>query len=138
MSARTRGTPLRLLLLEDSEHDAELVVDQLLQRARFEPSWKRIETPEDLEHALDTLEWDVVIADGSLPRLPTLAALDTVRGRGLDLPFIILSGSIDPAAAEAARRAGVDDCVGKEDLRALVDAVERALRKFHARRARRR
>jgi diguanylate cyclase (GGDEF)-like protein len=136
MSAHAQGTPLRLLLLEDSEEDAELVVDQLQRRARFDPIWQRVESPEDLEHALDTLEWDVVVADGSLPRLPSLAALDVVRGRGLDLPFIILSGTIDGQAAEAARRAGVDDCISKQELGALVEAVERSLRKCHARRTR--
>jgi diguanylate cyclase (GGDEF)-like protein len=133
-----RGAALRLLLLEDSAEDAELLVEQLLQRGRFELAWQRVESRDEFERLVDHLEWDLVIAGGALPQIPAAGVVEGLRKRGLDLPFIVVSESPDERSALDARRMGADECVSRSDPPAVVDAVERCLRKFHARRARRR
>ena len=93
---------LRLLLVEDSEDDALLLLREL-RRSGYEVSHTRVETREELERALAQGTWDVVIADYSLPHFDGLSAFAVVRQRGLDVPFLIVSGKIgeDVAAARS-------------------------------------
>jgi signal transduction histidine kinase len=129
--------PLRVLVIEDSGDDAALLEIEL-QRAGYAPDCHRIETPEGLSSALAQKEWDLVIADYHLPRFDALEALALVKGRGLDLPFIIVSGYITEETAVAAMKAGAHDYVMKDNLVRLGQAVERELREAEVRRGRRR
>ena len=129
--------PLQVLVIEDSEDDAALLEIEL-QRAGYAPACHRIETSEALSSALEREEWDLVIADYHLPRFDALAALALVKGRGLDLPFIIVSGYITEETAVAAMKAGAHDYVMKDNLARLGQAVERELREAEVRRERRR
>jgi len=129
--------PLQVLVIEDSEDDAELLEIEL-QRAGYAPVSQRVETPEALSSALKRPGWDLVIADYHLPRLDGLAALALVKATGLDLPFIIVSGYITEETAVAAMKAGAHDYVMKENLARLGQAVERELREAEVRRERRR
>ena len=95
------GTPLRVLSIEDSEDDALLILRDL-QRGGFDPLSKRVDTPEALESELDRENWDLVIADYMMPRFNGLEALRLMQGKGLDLPFIIVSGHIEEETAVAA------------------------------------
>src|SRR5690606_37574553 len=85
---------------------------------------------------LDRHDWDVVIADYVMPGFDGLSALALVKGRGLDLPFIIVSGHITDDTAVAAMKAGAHDYVMKDNLTRLAPAVERELRDAEVRHAR--
>ena len=131
------STPLRVLLCEDSENDAMLVLREL-RRGGFDPEHERVDTAEAMEAALDNREWDIVLCDYSLPKFSMPAALSLHEQSGLDLPFIIVSGSIGEARAVAAMRTGAHDFVMKDNLTRLVPAIERELREAEERRNRRR
>jgi two-component system cell cycle sensor histidine kinase/response regulator CckA len=120
-------TSLRVLFVEDCEDDAELLLHEL-RRGGYEPIFARVETPESLGDALAGQTWDLVIADYSLPQFSGLAALTMVRERRLNLPFLIVSGSIGEDTAVAAMKAGANDYLLKGKLARLVPAIERELR----------
>src|SRR5437588_7430501 len=129
--------PLQILIVEDSENDAELLKLEL-ERAGYEPHCQRVETPQALSAALDRQGWDLVVADYIMPQFNGLAALALVKQKGLDLPFIIVSGHITDDTAVAAMKAGAHDYVMKDNLARLGPAVERELREAEVRRERRR
>ena len=129
--------PLQVLLIEDSEDDAVLLEIEL-QRAGYSPTCHRVETPEALGAALERQGWDLVISDYRLPRFDGLAALAMVKAKGLDVPFIMVSGYITEETAVAAMKAGAHDYVMKDKLARLGPAVERELREAASRRERRR
>jgi two-component system sensor histidine kinase UhpB len=132
------GVPLEVLLVEDSEDDALLLLRQL-RRGGYEPVWKRVDTAEAMEAALDERVWDLVVSDHSMPTFSSVAALDLLRRKGfVDLPFIIVSGQIGEDAAVAAMKAGAHDYLMKDNLARLNTAIERELREAEVRRERRR
>lgn len=127
---------LRLLIIEDSEDDAVLLA------ARFRDAGYRLVTgrawsADTLEEALATAAWDGVISDHNMPQFSALSALAILQRRGLDLPFIIVSGVIDEETAVAAMRAGASDYMSKERLDRLVPAMEREIREANNRAERR-
>ncbi|HKI93698.1 MAG TPA: PAS domain S-box protein [Gemmatimonadales bacterium] len=130
-------TPLRLLIVEDSEDDALLLVREL-RRAGFALEHRRVDTAEAMAAALDDATWDLVIGDYSMPHFSGTDALALVRARAGDTPFIFVSGTIGEDKAVEAMRAGANDYVLKDNLRRLVPAIERELRDAAARRERRR
>jgi len=127
-------TPLRLLIIEDSEDDALLIVRDL-RRAGYEPTYDRVETEAGVRAALDQGPWDVVISDFSMPRFSGTDALKLLRERDLETPFIFVSGTIGEDVAVEAMRAGAQDYVTKGNLRRLAPAIERELREIAERRA---
>lgn len=129
-------TPLRLLLVEDSEEDALLLLRELRQRG-YAPAHKRVDTAAAMTAALLEAEWDLVIADYRMPRFSGEEALRLLRGQGYDLPFIMVSGVLGEEAAVEAMRTGVDDYILKGNLARLAPAVARELRKNEERRRRR-
>lgn len=129
--------PLQVLIVEDSENDAALL-ELELQRAGYAPICQRVDTSEALGAALDGGKWDIVIADYVMPKFNGLAALDLVNAKGIDIPFIIVSGHVTDATAVAAMKAGAHDYVMKDNLARLGPAVRRELREAEERRARRR
>jgi PAS domain S-box-containing protein len=120
-------TVLRVLVVEDSEFDAQVMVS-LLRKGGYEVTSERVETKAALQQALAGQTWDVVLADYNLPEFNALGALETVQESGLDLPFIIVSGGIGEDIAVAAMKAGAHDYLMKGNLNRLVPAVERELR----------
>jgi len=127
----------RVLIVEDSPDDAELMV-RALRRAECKLTYERVDTPEALQSALERGEWDMVIADYSMPRFDGLAALKVVRNAGLDQPFILVSGTVGEDVAVEAMRSGAQDYVLKSNLARLPLAVERELRDFEVRKERNR
>jgi len=127
---------LRVLLVEDSEDDATLVLAEL-KRAGYEIVSERIYSAQALEQALARREWDLVIADYSMPSFTGLEALNLVRKSGRDLPFIVVSGTIGEDVAVAAMKAGANDYLIKDSLARLAPAVERELREAGERSERR-
>ena len=130
------GTPLHLLLLEDFEDDALMVLREL-RRGGFDVTHMRVETAEALASALDAGPWDAIIADYALPRVDALAAFALVQQRGLDIPFLIVSGQMGEDTAVAAMKAGVHDFLLKDRLSRLGPAVARELREAALRAERR-
>ena len=120
------ATPLKVLIIEDSEDDVAALLHEL-RRGGYEPDFERVETPEAMKSALTEKSWDLIIADYSMPRFSALAALTMVQESELDLPFIILSGVIGEDAAVAAMKAGAHDYVFKGNMTRLVPAIEREI-----------
>ena len=127
--------PLRVLLIDDSEDDATLVIRELA-RAGYAVMRERVDTAEALVTALDRHKWDVAIADFTMPRFSGTAALTLLREYDADLPFIIVSGTIGEDAAVEAMKTGAQDYIMKGNLTRLVPAVERELREAAGRLAR--
>ncbi len=130
------STPLRVLIVEDSEDDAILIVHEL-RRGGYAPTFERVDRPQAMRAALADQTWDVIIADYSLPRFSGLAALELLQASQIDLPFILVSGTIGEDIAVAAMKAGAHDYLMKDNLARLVPAVARELHEAQERRARR-
>jgi two-component system, cell cycle sensor histidine kinase and response regulator CckA len=129
------GKPLRLLLVEDSEDDTLLVLREL-RRAGYDVDYLRVQTESDMQRALAEREWDLVISDYSMPEFTGPRALAVLRASGRDLPFIMLSGTVNEETAVEALHAGAHDFMVKSKLARLAPAIERELRDVAARRAR--
>jgi PAS domain S-box-containing protein len=125
-----------VLVVEDSENDA-LLLELELQRAGYQTTCHRVDDAETMTLALTTQPWDLVVADYVMPRFNGLEALALVKSRGLDLPFIVVSGHITDNTAVAAMKAGAHDYVMKDNLARLGQAVQRELRDAEVRRQRR-
>lgn len=118
------STPLRVLVVEDSEDDLHLILRQL-QRGGYEPTYQRVETGDELRAALLEQPWDVVISDYNMPGFGGPDALRLVKDTAIDVPFIVVSGTIGDEAAVELMRAGAHDFVLKDKLARLVPVVER-------------
>ncbi|MGD8498293.1 MAG: diguanylate cyclase, partial [Chromatiales bacterium] len=132
----SREMILRVLLAEDSEDDALLLVREL-RRGGYAPEFTRVESDEAFWAALTDGEWDLVISDHNMPDLDAGRALELLHRSGLDIPFIIVSGSIGEEVAVEAMRSGAHDYIMKSNLRRLLPAVQRELREAVRRRAHR-
>jgi signal transduction histidine kinase len=126
-AVKAETMPLKILIVEDSEEDADLIVLEL-KRGGFEPIYRRVDTAEEMEAALGERDWDIVLSDYSMPRFSVTEALTLVQSRGLDIPFVIVSATIGEEAAVDAMKAGAHDYVLKHRLSRLVPAVNRELR----------
>ena len=129
------SNPLRVLIVEDSQDDTWLIVRNL-QRAGFRPDFERVETMAAMREALETQSWDLIISDYSMPQFAGPAALALYRQKGLDIPFISVSGVIGEETAVEMMKAGAHDYVMKGNLARLAPAVRRELQAAHERRAR--
>lgn len=131
------GAPeLRLLIIEDSEDDAFLLLRRF-QDAGYRCLSTRAENAREMREALLARHWDAILSDHNMPQFSALAALRLVQELGIDLPFIIVSGVINEETAIAAMRSGAHDYLSKNKLERLVPAVERELREARNRAERR-
>ncbi len=124
--------PIRILVVEDSVDDAELVVLEF-KKAGYDPTWERVETPETMRAALEKKELDIIIADYSMPQFSAPDALKVMQEQGLDIPFIIVSGFIGEDIAVESMKAGAHDYFMKDKVARLVPAVEREIREAKGR-----
>ena len=129
--------PIRVLVIDDSEDDALLVIRELKNGGGFNPTYEQIDTSEAMSKALDNKSWDAILCDYSMPDFSASAALDLYHEKGLDIPFIIVSGAIADETAVAAMRAGAHDYIMKNNLARLSPAVDRELREAKIRQERR-
>ncbi|HEX5753009.1 MAG TPA: ATP-binding protein [Archangium sp.] len=127
--------PLRVLLVEDNPDDQELV-ERELRRGDFEVSSHRVQSAEELRAALEPGAWDIILSDYCLPGFNAPAALDIVRDSGLDIPFIVVSGSVGEFEGEEVMRAGARDYFPKTLLTRLPAAVAREVEQARQRQAR--
>ena len=127
---------LRVLIIEDEDDDEELLLRHLAVGGYDVESY-RVENGPALEEALENPNWDVIIADYRLPQFDALAALEIVRCKNIDTPFLIVSGTIGEQTAVAAMKAGAHDYIMKDNLPRLIPAIEREIREAAMRRERR-
>lgn len=130
------GTPLSVLIVEDSADDAMLLLREL-KRSGFEPTSERVDTEAAMAAALARRSWDVITCDFTMPTFDGMAALRLLHESGLDTPLIIVSGTIGEDAAVAALHGGAADFLIKGNLTRLRPAIERAMRETQLRVARR-
>lgn len=118
--------PLNVLIIEDNESDAELVIRHL-DKANMAGYVRRVESADELKDALQSGPWDVVIADYSLPQFNAPAALKIVRETDTDIPFIVVSGTMGEETAVMIMKSGAQDYLMKDDLTRLIPAISREL-----------
>src|SRR5689334_11387319 len=127
--------PIRLLVVEDSELDAELIVDELAGDGLV-VDWRRVEAEREFVAALDETAPDVIISDLSMPNFSGYRALELARAHAPDTPFLFVSGTMGEEAAVEAVRSGATDYVLKHSMTRLASSVRRALREAEERTAR--
>jgi signal transduction histidine kinase len=127
------GRPLRVLIVEDNENDALLLLREL-HRGGYEVTHERVDTREAMKKALETSTWDLVLSDFAIPRFGAPQGLALLGELELDLPFIIVSGTIGEETAVESMRAGARDFVVKDKLARLVPAIARELHQASLRR----
>lgn len=127
---------IRVLVVEDSEDDAQLIVREL-RRGGYTVEFERVQTKADMLAALARRPWDVVLSDYTMPQFSALGALEALKDSGLDLPFLVISGTVGEDTAIAALKAGAHDFLLKGKLARLIPAIERELREAEIRRSHR-
>ena len=125
--------PLRVLLVEDSETDADLIVRQL-KKADYSVHSERVENAKDMKTALEKEKWDIVISDYMLPQFNAASALTLLKKAKIDIPFVIVSGSTDEELAVELMKTGAHDYLVKNKLVRLAQVVKRGLAEAHMRR----
>lgn len=128
---------LKILIVEDSEDDALLLIREL-RKAGYAPFFDRVDSPDTLQTALQAQLWDVIITDHNMPRLNSETVLKIVSESGMDIPVIIVSGIIPESIAIANMKAGAQDYIMKDNLARLIPAIERELSDARVRTAKRR
>jgi two-component system cell cycle sensor histidine kinase/response regulator CckA len=123
---------LRILLVEDNEHDAELLIASI-EAGGYAVVCERVQSADALRHALAKQTWDIVLSDYSLPAFEAPDALAIVRQLDAHLPFIIVSGTVGEDMAVRALKDGADDFLIKGNFARLIPAIERELREVEIR-----
>ena len=118
-------TPINILIVEDSQDYADLVVREL-HREGFDPKWKRVETEPDFLAELKKSP-DIIFSDYSMPQFSGLRAAQLTKESGLDIPFILISGTVGEDVAVEAMKHGATDYLLKDRIARLGPAVRRAL-----------
>ncbi|MHB1000855.1 MAG: PAS domain S-box protein [Armatimonadota bacterium] len=127
---------IQVLIVEDSENDALLVVEEL-RSGGIEPVWERVETAQTMNEALAHKAWDIIIADYAMPHFSGIGALELAKQKDPDLPLILISGQLREEEAVEAMRSGARDFISKNNMSRLAPAVEREVRESQIRRERR-
>ncbi len=128
--------PIRVLIVDDSEDDGLLLLRKL-KKGGYSPTYEQVDTAEAMSKALDKQTWDVILCDNSMPGFNAFSALELYKDKRLDLPFIIVSGTIADETAVVAMKAGVHDYIMKSNLARLSSAIDRELREAKNRQERR-
>jgi PAS domain S-box-containing protein len=126
---------LNILVVEDSEKDTTLLLEELRQKG-YEPAHERVQTAGDLAVAMERNTWDVILADYVMPQFSGPEALKLIREKNSDVPVIVISGVYGEEAAVHMMKAGANDYLVKSNLSRLVPAIEREMETAQSRRAR--
>jgi signal transduction histidine kinase len=130
-------TPLRILIVEDSENDALLAI-HYIEKGNYAIEYEIVQTAEKMEASLKGKAWDILLCDYQMPRFNGFEALKIFKRSGIDIPFIIISGTIGEEIAVECMKAGADDYLMKGHLARLLPAIERGLREAENRAERKR
>ena len=118
---------LHLLMAEDSASDALLILEEL-RRGGYDVISERVQSADAMRSALERETWAIVISDYKMPQFDGLIALQLLRESAVDIPFILITGTVGEEVAVGVMKAGADDYLRKDNLKRLVPAVRRALR----------
>ena len=121
------ANPLQVLVVEDSEDDTALLLREL-QHTGFDVFHRRVDDADGLRDALGSHQWDIVLCDHIMPHLSSFEALDIIRDKHPDLPFIVISGKVGEEVAVKVMKSGADDFLLKKSLARLAPAIERELK----------
>ena len=132
---KSEGSTIKVLIAEDSDDDA-LLIKRELKRGGYNPSMLRVDSASEMQTALESQPWDLIITDHNMPSFNSNDALTLARQYDQNIPFILVSGSIGEEIAVDAMRAGAQDYVMKDNLARLLPAIERELREAVNRRER--
>ena len=124
--------PVRVLIVDDSEDDAMLVIREL-KKGGYDPEYERVETSADMNKALQDKCWDVILCDYKMPKFSGTQAIAALKETNIDIPLIIVSGAIVEATAVECMRSGAHDYIMKGNLSRLVSAVKRELQEAESR-----
>ena len=124
---------LHVLIVEDSDNDAQLLLREV-QRNGYDVEYERVQTRKQMEEALSRHAWDIILCDYTMPQFSAIDALATLKANGIDIPFIIVSGTIDEETAVTALKGGANDFLVKGKFARLGPAIERELREAQSRR----
>jgi putative nucleotidyltransferase with HDIG domain len=130
------STDIRILLVEDSEDDAELLLREI-RRGGYAPFFRRVSSQAEMLKEVKEHEWDIILSDYAMPGFSGAGALEVWKENGLDIPFIIISGTIGEETAVMMMKAGASDYMMKQNLARLTAAISRELRDARVRRERR-
>jgi signal transduction histidine kinase len=128
--------PIRVLIIEDNDNDAKLEIEEL-RRGGYDILFEQIETRKALIEALKIKTWDFIISDYSMPQFNGLEALAELNETGMDIPFILISGTVGEETAVEIMKAGARDYIMKDNLSRLIPAFDRELREAEVRRQKR-
>lgn len=131
--AETMGQKLAALIIEDSIYDAELNANYL-KNMGYDVFYRRVETETEMTEALGSHSWDLILSDYKMPQFDVLTALDVYHREGLDIPFIVISGSIGEQKAVELIKAGAHDYLLKDRMTRFATVVNRELREAVLRR----
>ncbi len=134
-STSAPGRRLQVLLVEDDEDDAVLLARKL-RRDGLQVEMTRVDSAKTMRGALERQPWDVILSDFTIPRFSGLAAFELLKGTGLDIPFIFVSGTVGEETAVKAMKLGASDYFIKGNLARLAPAIEREVRERDSRAAR--
>jgi putative nucleotidyltransferase with HDIG domain/PAS domain S-box-containing protein len=127
------ATRLKVLIVEDSEDDAELILREL-RRGGYVPDFLRVTNQRDMHSAMVREIWDIILSDYSIPGFGGEGALEVWKKYDPDIPFIVISGNIGEETAATMMKAGANDYIMKQNLARLNAAIERELRETQIRR----
>lgn len=128
--------PLKVLIIEDSEDDAQILLASL-RHSGYEPIFERVQTEKELRSALENQRWDIFLSDYQMPNFLGTDALKIVREKGLDIPFIMITGHLGEERAVEIMRNGANDFFLKGNIQRLAEAVNRELREYEIRKKQR-
>lgn len=126
---------IRVLIVEDNERDCALLLREL-RRGGYDVAHERVDTEAAMQTGLVKQSWDIVLSDYSLPHFSAKAALATISKSGVELPCVVVSGSVGEEAAVEVMRLGAKDLVLKHDIKRLLPAIARELDAAQMRRER--
>ncbi|MBT1074559.1 hybrid sensor histidine kinase/response regulator [Geobacter grbiciae] len=132
MTVAVNPSSLRVLIIDDSPFDTELIIREL--NSCFITHFRRVDTAEEMLDALASATWDIVISDYVMPSFSGLNAIALLRKEGYTTPLIVVSGKIEDEAAVETMRAGANDYILKDNLARLVPAIRRELEESEVRR----
>jgi|GEM_PF-3250611 DNA-binding NtrC family response regulator len=118
---------LRVLIIDDSEPDALLIVNELKENG-FELSWLRVDTLEQLKQAVENNAWDIVIADYIMPQFSAVDVINYMKRNSPGLPIVVVSGMLSNVIAPELINAGANDFIEKDQLPRLVAVVKREIK----------
>jgi signal transduction histidine kinase len=117
---------LNVLIIEDKEDDALLIILEL-EKVGYNGNFKQVDSRESMEIALKEMKWDIILSDFNVPGFNAYESLELLKSTKIDLPFIIISGTVGEETAVRLMRKGAKDFILKNNLKRLIPVIEREI-----------